>query len=351
MRVRAPLVGVALLAGACASTPADPEVVAAADEATTEPAPSAPLTLAFVGDIHFADQLGGIAATDPGAVLAGVRAAWADADLVIGNLETAVTEGGTPEPKQFTFRTPATSLAALSSAGIDAVSLANNHAGDYGADGLRDTLAAADGSGLAFVGIGADERQAAGPVWFERHGWDVAVLAATDVLDSFAQETWVAGDGRTGIASVKEPYTDHFVEQVATTAAEADLTLVYLHWGREKDTCPTDRQRELAQRLAQAGADVVVGTHAHRVQGGGRSPDGALVHYGLGNFVFDTPPGEGEHAGVYVVEVALDGTTIDRWLPVRLDGGLPVLLEGQQAAAGAERYAAAVACTDLLSRP
>src|SRR5690606_4017424 len=109
-------------------------------------------------------------------------------------------------------------------------------------------------------------------------GHRIAVLAATQVLDSHLIEEWTAGPGKPGLASAKR--VDRLVEAVRAAAAGADTVVVFLHWGIETHTCPAPRQQELAHALVEAGADIVVGGHAHRLQGGGRLGD-AVVHYGL----------------------------------------------------------------------
>jgi poly-gamma-glutamate synthesis protein (capsule biosynthesis protein) len=107
--------------------------------------------------------------------------------------------------------------------------------------------------------------------------------------------------------------------------------VVFLHWGTEGETCPTERQETLADELIAAGADIVVGSHAHRLQGAGRDGQ-AFVAYGLGNFVFYSPEGSpGAATGVLLVTAT--GRTIDeyRWAPATIRDGIPTPLEGTEA--------------------
>ena len=115
------------------------------------------------------------------------------ADLSVLNLETAITDRGTPQPKDFTFRAPPRAVTVLRQAGVDAVSVANNHGMDYGRVGLADTLAAARAAGLPLLGAGPDDQAAWTPLRREVNGVRISVLAATDVLDDFAHTSWVAG--------------------------------------------------------------------------------------------------------------------------------------------------------------
>jgi poly-gamma-glutamate synthesis protein (capsule biosynthesis protein) len=254
-----------------------------------------PVTIAFAGDVNA--ERGAGAALRAG--LPSVREALSAPDLTVLNVEMAITERGERADKEFAFRAPARALGALRDAGVDVVSLANNHGLDYGEQGLRDTLSAAASTGLPVVGIGGDEQQAYAPHVVEVRGQRIAVLGATQVLDGSLQEAWTAGPGKPGLASAKRE--QRLLEEVARARQDADTVVVYLHWGRERDPCPLPRQESLARALVAAGADVVVGGHAHVPLGGGYL-DGAYVDYGLGNFVFPSR-GEGVHSGVLTLTV------------------------------------------------
>jgi len=249
--------------------------------------------------------------------------AWrlGQADIAMVNLETAVTSRGTPAPKKFAFRAPAASLDVLRDAGVDVVTLANNHGMDYGRTGLQDTLRAAAAARLPLVGAGGDEAAAFAPWTTTVRGLRVSVLGATDVLDTFAQRDWPAGPSTSGLASAKDPAA--LLMAVRAASARSDVVVVYVHWGKEMATCPSDRQRSLARQLAAAGADVVVGSHAHVLQPAGRV-DGAYVHYGLGNYVFYARTPQTRATGVLTVDVGADGVQRARWTPATITSGVPV---------------------------
>ena len=345
---RTALVGAAasvLLAAACGSEPAPApgpvpteDEVAAAPPATDEPPvappttdapspeptapPAGPVSLAFVGDIH-AEGSARRVLTDG---LGEVADLFREHDVVVGNLETAILtdpSAASPAPKKYTFAAPPALLETLHANGVDVVSLANNHGMDFGREGLRQTLEAAEASPLALVGAGQDVEAAYAPWVTEVDGTRVAVLAATDVLDSFAIDSWPATTDRAGLASTKGDRQQRFLDAVAEAAEKADVVAVYLHWGVEREVCPTARQQELVAALAAAGADVVVGTHAHVVQPGAEV-DGTLVHYGLGNFVWYAREGPSAHSGVLSVEVSPDGTSAT-WHEARIRSGIPQL--------------------------
>lgn len=312
---------------------------------TTNPRGSGkPVTLALAGDVHFEGELRGKLAADPGSVLGPIAPVLQAADLAVVNLETAITERGEPAPKQFTFRAPASAFTALAAAGVDVASMANNHGLDYGPVGLEETLTAAAEWGFPVIGIGRDASQAYAPYRAVIDGQRIAVLAATQVLDGNLIEAWTATDTRPGLASAKE--VDRLVAAVTAARATSDTVVVFLHWGIEKQECPSAAQQELARRLVSAGADVVVGGHAHRLQGAGRL-DGALVAYGLGNFAFYAKPGPGASSGVLLVTVT--GREIDsyEWRPAVIRGGVPHPLDGEEAAAAVARWDGLRGCAGL----
>lgn len=355
------LVVLALTLGACATTNV-PGGRRRVGEAAGGPAPSAvtapsmargvsavtvekgPVTFAFGGDVHFEGTLRGALDTDPASVFGAIAPSLSAADLAMVNLETAITEGGTPEAKAYTFRAPATAFDALRAAGVDVVTMANNHGMDYGPEGFADSLAARDASGFPVVGIGADASGAYAPFETVVNGQRIAVLAATDVLDSNLIATWTAGDDQPGLASAKE--RDRLVGAVAATRLTADTVVVFLHWGTEGNNCPNDTQPALARALVDAGADIVVGSHAHRLVGAGRQGE-ALVAYGLGNFAFYTSGGPGAQTGV--LHVTATGRHIDdySWEPAIIDDGRPRPLTGSEAASAAAAWESLRDCTDL----
>lgn len=306
-----------------------------------------PVTLAFAGDTHFEGALRSKLLADPATVLAPVAPVLSSADVAVVNLETAVTERGVKQPKAFNFRAPASALDALRAAGIDAASVANNHGIDYGPDGLADTLAARRAKSFPLIGVGADAGEAYAPWTTEVRGQRIAVFAASDVIDAAFLGTWPATDTRPGLATATD--LDRLTGAVRAWRAKADTVVVFLHWGSERVGCPTGRQQEVARALTEAGADIVVGAHAHVLEGAGRM-GGAFVAYGLGNFVFYNEKGENGRSGVLVVTAT--GRTVDsyRWVPARIRGGVATPLPpGPGADAEVAHWHDLRACTGLTA--
>ena len=303
-----------------------------------------PVVLAFGGDVHFEGVLATKLATSPSTVLAPIAPVLGQADIAVVNLETAVTDGGSAAAKTFTFRTPASAFAALRRGSVDVASMANNHGMDYGEAGLRDSLAAARRHRFPVIGVGRDDRQAYAPFQRTVDGQRIAVIGATQVLDDHLIDAWTAGPGKPGLASAKD--VPRLLRAVREARRTSDTVVVFLHWGIELMGCPSSAQRTLARQLTRAGADVVVGGHAHRLQGTGRM-GGALVSYGLGNFVWYGTSELSTRTGVLLVTVT--GRRVDRyrWVPARIVDGVPRPLAGAEARRAVSSWRELRGCTGL----
>jgi poly-gamma-glutamate synthesis protein (capsule biosynthesis protein) len=269
----------------------EPTIVSPTSAAPTEP-PT--VTIAVAGDVHFEGVLRE-RLDDPASALLTATAALAEADLAIVNLETSVGVGGRREPgKRYTFQAPPTAFKALAASGIDVVTMANNHALDFGRTPLPATFRAIRAArshrpSLAVVGLGKNAEAAFRPAIVERKGVSVAVLGASTAgsdptADSTAQ--WPATDTRAGTADAIDPR--RLLRAVRQANRDADIVVVFMHWGMQGESCADDVQRTLAARLVRSGADIVVGSHSHTLQGDGRLGRG-YVAYGLGNYVWYTP--------------------------------------------------------------
>jgi poly-gamma-glutamate synthesis protein (capsule biosynthesis protein) len=306
------------------------------------------LTVAFAGDVHFMGRVAALldrpaSALGPAAVLLAAN------DLTLLNLETPITDGGTAEDKRYLFRADGRSVEALTSAGVDAVSLANNHSMDYGRVGLADTLTAARRGGLGVFGAGADVTEAFTPWRTTVRGRRIAVFGF-DQIDDLAEQ-WSAGPGRSGLAMAFD--TDRASAAVSAARNDSDLVIVMPHWGEEGNPCPTALQRAFAARMVAAGADIVVGAHAHVLQGAGYLR-GAFVGFGMGNFLWYSgglfPPRSYE-TGVLVLKVhGRNVVGFDFEPAVVSDTGRPRMLSGWQARLAQKNYLALRRCTGTSAR-
>ncbi|MEJ7726895.1 MAG: CapA family protein [Actinomycetes bacterium] len=309
-----------------------------------------PITIAFAGDVHFEGRLEG-RLDDPATAMGPMAATLAAADLAIVNLETAVTTRGTPEPKEFTFRAPPEAFTALVDAGIDVATMANNHGLDYGPVSVPDALAAASAAGLPVIGLGEDATQAFTPWIAGVKGQRVGFLAATAVMDTSLISSWSAGDGHAGVATALDGNNAALVAAVEALRPQVDTVVVDMHYGSDLQTCPTAIQQAVVEDVVNAGADIVVGQHAHVVLGGGYHGS-AYVHYGLGNFEFYVSTGS-PTAGTGVLVLTVDGRAISapQWIPGQIVDGLPTPLTGADAASASQGWESLRPCAGLTDAP
>lgn len=302
------------------------------------------VVLAFAGDVHAEGGAGARLAAGPGEMLAPISSVFARAHVSVVNLETAVTSRGSAAAKTYTFRAPASIFDALRAGGVDVTSMANNHGLDFGEEGLRDSLAAARRSRFPLIGIGLDDKRAYAPYRVKVNGQRIAILAATQVLDDHLIGAWTAGPRKPGLASAKK--VPRLLREVRAARKTSDTVVVFLHWGRELEQCPTTDQRTLARQLVGAGADVVVGSHAHRLLGAGRMGK-ALIGYGLGNFVWYGSSELSTQTGVLLVTTT--GRRIDgyRWVPARIVDGVPRPVTGTARRRELTSWSALRGCTGL----
>ena len=197
-----------------------------------------------------------------------------EADLFVLNCECCISDRGArwPDPgKPFFFRAPPQAVSLLTRLGVDCVTLANNHALDYGRDALLDTLAYLRENGIACVGAGADLGAARSPAVLEADGFRLAVLGCAD-----HPPEWAARDATPGIA-----YGLDWLPS-ALDGLDAEAVLVTPHWGPNMCAAPLPRIRRAASDLRAAGATLVAGHSAHVFQGVERG-----ILYDLGDFLDD----------------------------------------------------------------
>ncbi len=242
------------------------------------------VSLMFAGDIYFSDHV--LNAYDRARGIDGVlgdtlREDIADADIFMANLEFPFSDRGTKAAdKQYTFRVSPSRVSILHEIGPDIVTVANNHALDYGTDALLDTCDTLDSAGILHVGAGKNLDEAKQPQFIEKNGIKIGFLGVTRV---FPTGDWAAGEARPGMFSAYD--TAPVVSEIQKVKEQCDYLVVYIHWGIERNTQPESYQREMGHRYIDAGADLVVGSHPHVLQGI-ESYNGKWILYSLGNFVF-----------------------------------------------------------------
>lgn len=252
-------------------------------------APTPTIRLAAVGDLNLDRAPAYIITTlgDLAYPFSLVKPVFDAADYTVGNLETALGDVGEPAAKRYPFRSPPEAAQALAVGGVDLVSLANNHAQDYGPEALLQGIGLLHEAGVETVGGGANDAEAHAPHIADIGGLRVAFLGYVHVpieaVTNFDTQSWTATADAPGLAW-GDP--ERIRADVAAVRPEVDLVVAILHSGYEYIEEPSEWQVAAAHAAIDAGADLVVGHHAHILQGIHRYGDGVIV-YGLGNFVFD----------------------------------------------------------------
>ncbi len=253
-----------------------------------------------------------------------------EADLTILNVETAIATVGKAEVKTFTFRSDLSLPNRLSAAGVDVVSLANNHAIDYGKPAMLETVARLRDANVTPVGAGRNLKEALTAAELIVGGQRVAVFGASQIIPA---GSWVATSSQAGIASagkhVIDRNTENLLNAVRAAKATNDVVLVVLHWGIEGDFCPSAVQRRLGAQLRSAGATAVLGAHPHVLQPivvdvkgavASQVPERSLIDYSLGNFIWY--PRGGATGDTGLLELRYNGADLagHQFHPHRLDG-------------------------------
>lgn len=242
------------------------------------------ITLLFGGDVllsshvlHAYESAGGIG----GVLDSGYREVIGSADFFMVNEEFPFSDRGKQaEDKQYTFRLPPDKVSLFGEMEIDAVTLANNHALDFGQEALFDTCNVLDTAGILHTGAGENLESASYPVSVKLAGKQIGILGATRVIP---EAGWAAGKNHGGMLAAYDP--KQLLERIQALRRENDYVIVYLHWGIERKEQPEKYQRQLGQQCIDAGADLVIGAHPHVLQGI-EYYKGKPIVYSLGNFVF-----------------------------------------------------------------
>jgi hypothetical protein len=318
--------------GAAASAPADPSTRnvspgAAAVEPSVAPATPSPtpererIVIHGTGDVSLDPAyIPAFASNGYGWAWSGLDGLFQRDDLTVINHECPSTNIVDPFPKEFVFRCDPAALREAERFGVEVANLANNHGFDHGPEALLDSIRNMERAGIVPVGAGRTAREADAPRYVETGGWRIAVIGVGEVLDPVDQ---VAVGNEPGTAVGHD--FERALRAIRLGERNADLVVVTIHWGHELDTMPRSYQVDEAHRMIDAGADVIFGHHAHRLQPMD-AYEGRPIFYGLGNFVWPNFSVEGSTTAVARVVVTPDGRISGRLLPAFITSpGHPVL--------------------------
>lgn len=277
------------------SLPEGEEVLAASSTQSAAVQEPGSVVMAFGGDVCFHDEYanmhslrnrgGKIESSFSAELLTEMK----EADILMLNNEFTYSGRGTPlEGKAFAFRSRPENVELLHEMGVDIVSLANNHVYDWGEDALFDTLDTLKNAKIPYVGAGRNLDEAAAPFYYETNGRTIAFVSATQVERNEHPDTRGATEVTAGTfrCFTREEF-DRLLQVIMEADANADLTVVYIHWGTENTDELHWAQEWQAPEMVKAGADLIVGDHPHCLQGIDFI-DGVPVFYSMGNFWFNS---------------------------------------------------------------
>lgn len=306
-------------------------MAAGAEDASGSPAPS--ITVAAAGDVvlgynlqaHFDEQLAAGSTREKlwPLYFSGVKAVLASADLALVNLECPFTERGAKLAKNFNFSARPELIEILKEGAVNAVTLANNHVMDYGAEGLDDTLATLDGARIAHFGAGKNLDQARAPAVVERAGMKIGLLGyyfqnAREMIEPREVYATKSRPGVSGCFVDMDCIRRQVTEDIRRLVPRVDAAIAYFHWGKEGSTEVQSYQIELAHLCVDLGCKAVFGAHPHRLQGVETYKD-APIFYSLGNFVYGGKKDPGDTlSAIAVVRVSRGGTVSAELVPIQV---------------------------------
>lgn len=240
-------------------------------------------TLLFTGDILFSQYVlenysnAGI----DGILEKELQQEMNQADITMVNQEFPFSNRGTQaEDKQFTFRADPEKVEIFQTLGIDIVTLANNHTLDFGTEALEDSFNTLEGAGIQYVGAGDSVERAKQLETIKVGDRTIGFLAASRVIP---EVSWNVENQTPGVFCTYDSTV--LVNEIKESKSKCDYTVVYVHWGIERNNHPEEYQRQLAKEYIDAGADIVIGSHPHVLQGIEYYNDKPVI-YSLGNFIF-----------------------------------------------------------------
>lgn len=296
-----------------------------------ECADSERVTFAFAGDIllddsyammyHYRNRGSDIYDTFSTELLERMRSA----DVFMLNNEFPFSTGGTPTPgKKFTFRANPSNIDLYEQMGVDVVSLANNHAYDYGETALMDTFTTLENANIPYVGAGRNIDEAKKPLYLIANGIKIGIVSATQIERNATPDTKEATATSAGVLRCMDPSA--LLEVIAEAKANSDFVILYIHWGTESQEETDWLQDEQAPIYAQAGVDLIIGDHPHCLQ----KLDvvsGVPVIYSLGNFWFNSKT---QNTCLVEITVNKDRMETFQFIPCIQNDCRTVLLEGNE---------------------
>ena len=282
------------------------------------------VTLSFGGDVHFSELVlnnydkSGISSLVDDTLLSHMT----NADLFMLNHEFVFSNRGEAmEDKTYTLRNDPEYVKILQELGTDLVTIANNHVLDFGREAFLDTLDTLEDAQIPYVGGGRDYGEASSPVIKTIGDQTFAFLSATRVSPS---ADWYAGKNHPGVFQTYDAAALN--KAIEEAESKVDHTIVYVHWGIERNELPEDYQRSLAKGYIDAGADLVIGAHPHVLQGF-EYYKGVPIVYSLGNYLFGN---RSDETVLLNATFETDGSLTLQMIPCKRSNGTLKVLENPE---------------------
>lgn len=246
---------------------------------------------------------------------------WQQSDIVMGNLESAVIKHQNNYTKNvnksINLAMDPKGVKSMKQAGFNLVGLANNHIGDFGRKGMRNTLKVLEKNKLNSVGVGENIDEAFNYAIYEVNGIKFGVMAVTDIVPKGTSATKEKSGAMTS-------QTSAYLNLMRELAEKTDYAIAYMHWGEEITQKISKRQRQLGHDIIDAGIDMIVGMHPHILEPI-ENYHGGLILYSVGNFVFEQEQSRTKDSVVANLRVDSAGEMSLELVPLRIQNGVPTL--------------------------
>lgn len=290
------------------------------------------LSMVFTGDIYLSDSVqnkyeqAGI----KGILSEELHNEIKSADIAMANEEFSFSTRGTQmKDKQYTFRVDPKYVQVFRDMQLDIVTLANNHSLDFGTDALLDSMDTLKTSNIQYVGAGENIEKAKEIRYFNVKNKTIAVLGASRVIPVAG---WNAANNQPGLLTTYDATA--LLNEIKQAKEQSDYVVVYVHWGIERKNKPEDYQRYLAKQYIDAGADLVVGSHPHVLQGIEYYKDKPIV-YSLGNFMFYNSISQ---TAVLKASFLENGQVQLQFIPCKADNSCTYIIDNKTAKAEFYKY-------------
>lgn len=287
------------------------------------------ITLSFIGDVSLADDWYIMPKYDErgkkvyGILSEDVVNIMTSSDIMVANNEFTISNRGAKMPKKYyTFRGSPNRLSIYEEMGVNLVTLANNHIYDYGKIAFEDALDALKEYNIPYIGAGRNIEEAKEPFYYIIGGYKIGFVNATRAEKYILTPEATATTG--GVLRCYDPTT--FIKVIEETKKNSDFVVALVHWGKEDSSQLEQVQLDTSKQYINAGADLIVGTHAHTLQGIDFYNDKAIV-YNIGDFIFNH---ETKDTGIFQLKIDKDGNLKYYFFPCQQKDKYTSLLTGNE---------------------